>query len=76
MEEHQKPEKKPVIFPYKGLPEAIKDGFKKIGGADQAFRFLRKGYKEISWRKRSEESARIRDREADEAWAASTKSGK
>lgn len=55
MAESQSPKKKrKASFPYDTFDEALRDGFKKIGGRIGAFRCMQKGYKTIIWRKRSE----------------------
>jgi len=48
--------KEQVTFPYTTFSEASKDKFKKIGGYEQAFRYMTKGYKAIEWRKRANEN--------------------
>jgi hypothetical protein len=58
---------KTVAFPYKTLDLAVKDGFKKIGGPDQAFRFLAKGFKEVQWRKRANANTKAREAEEDKS---------
>jgi len=58
-----------VTFPYETLAQAEKDRFKKIGGPDQAFRFLVKGFKSIAWRKRADLNTKLAEAAADEAFA-------
>ena len=67
MTEQAVPAPKPVTFPYKNLDAAVKDGFKKIGGPDQAFRFLQKGYKEVHWRRKANANAREAEKAQDAA---------
>ena len=50
--------KRKVKFPYETFEEALKDGFKKIGGRTGAFRSMAKGYKTIVWRRRAEVTAK------------------
>jgi len=64
------PENEKILFPYSSLAEATKDKYSKIGGPDQAFRFLVKGFKSIAWRKRADANARAQDAEADAAFEA------
>jgi len=59
-----------ITFPYETLSQAEKDRYKKIGGPDQAFRFLVKGFKSIAWRKRADANAKARDAEEDAAFEA------
>lgn len=54
-----------VVFPYASLSEASKDKYRKIGGPEQAFRFLVKGYKSILWRKRADANAKAVEDEQD-----------
>jgi hypothetical protein len=60
----------PVTFPYANMGEATKDKFKKIGGPDQALRFLKKGYKAVEWRKRTDAAAKAREEAEDAAFLA------
>ncbi len=64
-----------VVFPYKDMPAAIKDRFKKLGGPVGAFRFMRKGYQELKWREHWQARARARAQEEDTAFAAAHKGG-
>ena len=59
-----------VTFPYETLAQAEKDRFKKLGGPEQAFRYLIKGFKSIEWRKRADLNAKLADAAADAAFAA------
>lgn len=59
-----------VVFPYDSLEKAEKDRYKKIGGPDQAFRFLVKGYKSIAWRKRADANQKAQEQAEDEAFRA------
>lgn len=54
-----------VVFPYSSMKEATKDRFAKIGGVEQAFRFLKQGYKFIAWSRRTRKRNRDRERAAD-----------
>jgi hypothetical protein len=54
-----------VVFPYANLSEAVRDKFRLIGGPDQAWRFLVKGFKEITWRRRTNKALREREKEED-----------
>jgi hypothetical protein len=58
-----------VQFPYPSLKEATKDKFAKIGGPDQAWRFLVKGFKSLYWRKKTNKAAQRRKRERERAEA-------
>lgn len=42
-----------ITFPYVSMDAAIKDGFAKIGGPSEAYRFIVNGYKGTIWRKES-----------------------
>jgi len=46
-----------VTFPYVSLDEAIRENFSRIGGPQEAFRLLSKGYKTLEWRRRVERTA-------------------
>lgn len=62
-----------IVFPYDSMQAALKDKFAAIGGADAAFKLLRKGYQETNWRKRWEKRAKARAAAEDEAFARETK---
>jgi hypothetical protein len=55
------PKGKSVDFPYASLEQAAKDGFVQLGGAEEAFKFLVKGFKTVAWRKRAEGNRTVRD---------------
>lgn len=57
-----------VVFPYETMVEAAADRFNKIGGVDEAFRFLRRGFLELSWRKRWEARSKARQAAEDEKY--------
>ncbi len=42
-------------FPYATMEEAVKDGFAKLGGADEGLRYLRTGFKQLGYRQKSNE---------------------
>jgi hypothetical protein len=44
-----------VVFPYSTFEAAAADKFAKLGGVEEAFRFLVNGYKTTFWRKGSTE---------------------
>jgi len=50
------------------MAEAVRDKFKKLGGPDEAFRFLVKGWKTIAWRRKTELAARARAAAEDAAF--------
>jgi len=54
-----------VVFPYDSLELATKDKYKRLGGPEQAFRCLKKGYKSILWRKRADANVRTTEAEQD-----------
>jgi hypothetical protein len=56
-----------VDFPYASMEAAIDDDFALIGkgGAEEAFKFLVKGYKTAMWRKAAEHNRVTRDEAAD-----------
>lgn len=70
------PGKKQVLFPYRDMPTAEKDAFRKIGGPDKAFTFLVRGFKTAEWRKRTDASARARDAAEDAAFDAGASAAK
>jgi len=55
----------PLSFPYKTMDAAIKDAFRRVGGPDEALRFLGKGWKNFWWRRRTE--SRSKEQEVEEA---------
>lgn len=59
MPEEKRDDKK-VIFPYSNMEIAIKDNFKKIGGVVGAYRYMRRGFQELNWRKHWEARAKAR----------------
>ena len=62
------PEEGPLSFPYKTLEAAAKDKYARIGGPEQALRFLTKGWKNYFWRKRTETRSKTDElAEAEEA---------
>jgi hypothetical protein len=68
-------EKGKVVFPYPDIETASKDGFKKLGGPAEAFRYMRKGYQELMWRARWEARMKERQKAEDAAFEAAKKKG-
>jgi len=60
MSEEQPSNDKKVSFPYPTMEVAIKDKFIKIGGVISAYRYLRRGYQELNWRKNWEARAKAK----------------
>jgi hypothetical protein len=53
-----------ITFPYANFDQALQDQFKKLGGKDEAFRYMSNGYKQNLWRKDSNERRQDRVKQA------------
>jgi hypothetical protein len=53
-----------ITFPYASFEQGHKDGFAKIGGLAEAYRFMVNGYKGGIWRKSANEKRQDKVKEA------------